>query len=290
MFSIVIPAYDEELAIGKVVADIRDTLDKEGITGIEIIVVDDGSTDDTAAEAKAAGAQVIRNKQNIGYGFSLKQGIKAAKHDTIVITDADDTYPVDKIPELVERYKEGFNMVVGARSGPHYRESLIKSPLRYIFKMLVEFTVGRRVEDVNSGLRVFSKSEVTPFFPRLSNKFSFTTSQTLAYMLNMKFVDYVPIDYIKRVGKTKIRLFRDSLGDMQMICSAIIYFNPLKLFIILCAGTGLLGVGAFLVGLWWRWSGAIVLGFVSFLATAILLGLGLLADLISQREDKIERT
>ena len=289
MVSVVIPAYNEEAAIGAVVEAVRDALTKGHIGEFEIIVVDDGSEDRTAELAEQAGARVVLNMHNIGYGFSLKTGIDAAVHDTIVITDADGTYPVDRIPDLIEIYRRGFNLVVGARSGPHYRESFIKSPLRLIFKWMVEFTVGRRVLDINSGLRIFSKEEVKPYFPRLSNKFSFTTSQTLAYMLHMKYVKYVPIDYGKRIGVTKVRLFRDSLGAMQMICSAIMYFNPLKIFIVLCAATAMVGAAVILGGFVWEWNDAFTVGFSFFLASILLFGLGLLADLISQNKDNTDR-
>lgn len=282
--SVVIPAYNEESAIASVVKEIATVIGASGIASHEIVVVDDGSTDETAETAKTAGAVVVRNLQNVGYGYSLKQGINAARHDTIVIADGDATYPVEAIPGLIKKYCEGYDLVVGARSGPYFRESIIKFPLRIIFKWLVEFTVGRPVYDVNSGLRIFSRKEITPYFPRLSNKFSFTTSQTLAYMLNAKFVAYLPIDYKKRVGQSKVRLIRDSLAAMQMVVSAILYFNPLKLFLMMCAGTGIFSVGAFIAWLLWNVENALWLGFVGLLVTALIFCMGLLADLIHQKD------
>jgi hypothetical protein len=105
----------------------------------------------------------------------------------------------------------GFHMVIGARTGEHYRESMIKDPLRALLKFIVEFTASRRIPDVNSGLRVFSRAVAMQYFPRLSDNFSFTTSLTLAYMMNSRFVDYQEIDYYKRVGRSKVHLFRDSI-------------------------------------------------------------------------------
>jgi glycosyltransferase involved in cell wall biosynthesis len=282
MVSVVIPAFNEENAITGVVQGVDAALKAAKVEDFEIIVVDDGSSDGTADRAQKAGARVIRSLQNVGYGFSVKQGINAAAHDTIVITDADGTYPVESIPSLLEHYRKGFNMVVGERTGPHYRESAIKSPLRAIFKWLVEFTVGHRVPDVNSGLRVFSRDEVKGYLPRLSDKFSFTTSQTLAYMLTRKFVHYVPIDYKERIGITKVRLFWDSLGALQMLLSAIVFFNPLKLFVILCALTGLFGVSAVVVGVVWEMPVALWLGIVAFLVTIVVFALGLVAEMLHQ--------
>lgn len=284
MVSVIIPAFNEENAIASVVKDVNAALKTAKIKDFEIIVVDDGSGDGTADLAEKAGARVIRNIQNIGYGFSLKQGIRAAAHDTIVIADADGTYPVEMIPDLLEKYRQGFDLVVGARTGPHYRESLLKYPLRAVLKWLVEFTVGRKVSDVNSGIRVFSRDTIVPYLPRLSDKFSFTTSQTMAYMLQKKFVHYVPVGYRERVGKTKVRLLRDSLGALQMILSAIVYFNPLKLFVILCGMTGIFGIAAVAFGLVFATPIALWLGIVSFLITVVVFALGLVAEMLHQMD------
>src|SRR5204863_6573813 len=134
----------------------------------------DGSTDDTGAVASGAGAQVVRHPHNLGYGRSLKDGIMAAKHDTIIITDADGTYPVERAPDLFKIYQSGFDMVVGARQGKYYDESLGKKLLRIILKNLTEFTTGREIPDINSGLRVFSRQDVVPYFQYLCETFSFT--------------------------------------------------------------------------------------------------------------------
>ncbi len=232
MVSVVIPAFNEGPAIRETIRQVGAAL---AGTAHEIVVVDDGSVDNTGAQAAEAGARVIRHPHNIGYGGALKTGIRAAAHDTIVITDADGTYPNADIPKLLEEFHKGFNMVVGARSGDHYRESAVKTPLRYLLKWLVEFTTGRRIPDVNSGLRVFSRADALPYLNHLCNTFSFTTSITLAYMMTSKFVGYVPIAYYERIGGTKVRLFRDSLRTLQYIVQAILYYPPLKMFILICA-------------------------------------------------------
>ena len=183
MTSVVIPAYNEEDSIAETVQACQRELPKTG-QPYEILVVDDGSSDKTAEIAEAAGARVIRHLNNLGYGRSLKDGIRAATYDTIVITDADGTYPIDQIPSLVQVYSEGFNMVVGARQGKNYSESIKKGALRFILKYLVEFTAGRKIPDINSGLRIFSRREAVPYFSYLGDAFSFTTSITLAYMMN----------------------------------------------------------------------------------------------------------
>ena len=281
MISVVIPAYNEEGAIAETVAQVGRILTDAGFQGFEIIVVDDGSADRTAEIAASAGARVISKPQNIGYGHSLKVGIAAASHDMVVITDADGTYPIDQIPALVERYRQGFDMVVGARTGEHYHESRLKSPLRTILTWLVEFACGRSVPDVNSGLRVFSRDTIMPFFTHLCDTFSFTTSITMAYILRRKYVEYIPVPYHKRIGATKVRLFRDSLRTTQYIVQAIVFYNPLKLFLLLSmilALGAVLALGASLVGL----AGGAMLAGQALIGAVVVFGLGLVAEMLRQ--------
>jgi glycosyltransferase involved in cell wall biosynthesis len=287
MISVVIPAFNEEGAIAETVAAVQGVMVDAGFDDFEIIVVDDGSSDRTADLAEGAGARVIRKPQNIGYGHSLKVGITAARHDTIVITDADGTYPIDKIPTLLERYHAGLDMVVGARTGVHYHETWFKSPLRKILRWLVEFTAGRHIPDVNSGLRIFSRRMAMPFFPHLSDTFSFTTSITLAYMLCRRYVEYIDIPYHKRVGATKVRLFQDSLRTLQYIVQAILYYNPLKIFLVLCLG--LIGFAGILVLL--RLMGIEGMGELAgqaAIAAVVVFAIGLLADLQRQVGRQVE--
>lgn len=279
MISIIIPAKDEEDSIVSTIQQIQRALAE---MEREIIVVDDGSEDATAERALATGIKVISHPHNLGYGASLKTGIRAATYDTIVITDADGTYPNEQIPLLLKEYNRGFDMVVGARTGQNYFESALKAPLRLLLKLMVEYTAGRKVPDVNSGLRVFSKQKAVPFFNHLSNTFSFTTSITLAYMMNSLFVKYIPIPYHKRTGKTKVHLFRDSLRTLQYIVEAITYYNPLKIFILMSA---LITTGALLsliIALFSRLTIFYFLGIGGILMGINVFCMGLLAVLLRQ--------
>ena len=121
MISVVIPALDEETAIAVTIASVSEVLTAASLVPFEIVVVDDGSSDQTGKIAASAGAKVIRHPHNIGYGRSLKNGIAAAQHDMIADCDADGTYPASAIPELVRLHREGYDMAVGRRQGPHYR-------------------------------------------------------------------------------------------------------------------------------------------------------------------------
>jgi glycosyltransferase involved in cell wall biosynthesis len=277
MISIVIPAFNEEDAITDTVKRCKDILQQIGDENDEVIVVDDKSKDDTAKIAEKAGARVIRHPHNLGYGKSLKDGITAAKNDTIFITDADGTYPIEEIPKLYEIYKEGFDMVVGARQGKHYDESFMKKVYRRILKFMVEYTAGRKIEDINSGLRCFSRNTILNYFDTLCDTFSFTTSLTLAYMMTSKFVTYTPIPYHKRVGKTKVKLLRDSLRTTQFIVEAILYYNPMKIFILFILLLLIAAGFSFGIGALTHLKVFYFLAMGSILISIIMFGLGLLS-------------
>ncbi len=282
MISVVIPALNEERAIAETVQLIREVLIKAQIAPAEIIVVDDGSADATAERAAAAGAKVIHHPMNAGYGRALKAGITHATYDTIVITDADGTYPIHTIPELFDRYSNGFDMVVGARSGMNYRGSLLKMPLRWILRRLVEFTASRSIPDINSGLRLFSKSTVTDYFDSLCDTFSFTTSLTLAYMMTGRFVTYVSIPYAERIGESKVRLFRDSVRTFQYILEAAVFYNPLRIFLLFAAILVACSALSFLAAAILHLNVFFYLGVGGIIDASLVLSIGLLAVLLRQ--------
>ena len=273
-FSVVIPAYNEAESIASVIGAIRAQNEE-----CEIIVVDDGSTDETAKRAAHGGATVLHHPANGGYGMSLMHGIQAAHNDIIVITDADGSYPTGRIPDLVAKINEGFDMAVGARQGTQQYDSMLKIPARLLFKFLVEFTVGSRIPDINSGLRAFRRSQASRYFSDLCHGFSFTTTLTLIYKLTGKFVVYLPIEYHMRIGCSKVSLIRDSLRTLQYIIEVIVTYNPLKIYLLLCL---ILGTLALLALVWWILDRQAVFllaasGLVGF--SFILFGIGLLAYL-----------
>lgn len=264
--TIIIPAYNEEGAIGPVI-DALKLLPLDS----EILVVDDGSKDKTAEIAHTHGARVIRHPVNRGYGRSVKDAIHVAQNDIIILSDADGTYPIDQIPALLKEFERGFDMVVGARQGTAYRGSFMKMIGRAILQLIVEFATGRNIPDVNSGLRVFRKSTAQPFFPDICEGFSFTTTITLVYMLTHHSVQYVAVPYHKRVGRSKVKMLKDSLRTLQYITECIVRYNPLKIFLVLGLFTLLLSVVGYAVAGW----ASVVLG----VFTAILVfAIGLIAE------------
>lgn len=282
MISVVIPALNEEAAIVATVEAAHKVCVEAGWTGYEVIVVDDGSTDRTGALAAQAGALVVRHPARGGYGRSLKDGIAAAGNDLIAITDADGTYPIDHLPRLMEKIEQGFDMAVGTRTGGEYRESALKMPLRLVLKALVEFTAGRKIPDINSGLRIFRRSKAMPFFSHLCDTFSFTTSMTLAYLMNGLYIAYLDIPYYKRVGATKVRLLKDSMATLQYIVQAVLYYNPIKLFLALCVVILAFSMVSITVTVFTGINTGYYLGIGGILLCVLVFALGLLADLLKQ--------
>jgi len=276
-YSVIVPALNEEEGIRSVVDRLHALSPRP-----EVIVIDDGSTDRTGEIARDAGAVVIRHPAPGGYGRSLKDGILAASNDIVGITDGDGTYPVERLPELVRFIDEGFDMAVGARQGKHYRGSLLKMPARILFTWLVEFTIGRLIPDINSGLRVFRKSDAMKHFADLCNGFSFTTTITLIYMLTGRFVRYMPIDYGARTGHSKVRFIQDTLRTLQYITEVIAIYNPLKLYVLLGAFLGIIGLIGAGLNVTSPGEGFLFLACLFFVGAFVIFALGILAYILSR--------
>ncbi|MBW1988828.1 MAG: glycosyltransferase family 2 protein [Deltaproteobacteria bacterium] len=280
--SLVIPAYNEADAIGGIVEKGLSVLESLHAGGFEVVVVDDGSTDATAEQARAHGARVVRHPANAGYGYAIKNGIAAASYEHIAIADGDGTYPMEELPRLWKKYCEGYDMVVGSRKGRFYDGSLLKRLSRFLLKLLVEFVTGQGIADINSGMRIFNKRAVAGYFPRLCNTFSFTTSLTLAYLMTGRFVSHVPISYRRRVGRSKVRLFRDTLRTLQYIVEAIMYYNPLKMFLLLSAAMVLAAGGCFAGAAVSGCLAADILGAGFVVLAVVTFSLGLLSVVVSR--------
>jgi glycosyltransferase involved in cell wall biosynthesis len=275
--SIIIPAYNEEKAIVKQIESIKHVLNQKGIVH-EIIVVDDGSSDRTREKAHTTNVCVMFHKENKGYGAALKTGINAASYETIVTIDADGTYPTDAIPELLKNANE-YDMVVGARIGPFVQIPFIRKPAKWFLRKLAEYLAGRKIPDLNSGLRVMKKSLVERFHHILPSGFSFTTTMTLALYCNDYSIHYHPIDYNHRIGDSKVRPF-DAYHFLILILRTIVYFNPLKVFLPLGGILFVMGLAKFIYDLFLEnLSESAILG---FLGAGIIWAIGLLSDQIAK--------
>lgn len=238
--SIVMPAFNEEMSVKASISEMRELLSEAGISA-EFIVVDDGSKDDTARQAKSAGARVIQHRSNRGYGASLKTGIAEAGYDTIAITDADGTYPARYLPQMLQELEQA-DMVVGARTGNDVHIPLIRRPAKWMLNKLANYVSGRQIPDLNSGLRVFRRDVVMQYFPILPDQFSFTTTITMAMLCDKYAVSYIPIDYRKRSGRSKIVPW-DAGSFAILILRIAMLFKPLRVFIPLALACLVYGVG-----------------------------------------------
>lgn len=231
--SFVIPAYNEEKSITDTLSRLEATLATFSIP-TEIIVVNDGSTDRTGELAMQFEAvQVINHPINIGYGNSLKDGIRKTRYEWVGIVDADGSYPIEDIPLLVREMEKGFDMVVGARANSHEIDRFTKRIFRWLFKRIVRILNDSRIQDPNSGFRIFRREIVMRLSPFLCGTFSFTTSLTILTTGLYYFVKFVPVQYAKREGKSKVKHFRDSIRAMQFILQGVMFFNPIKFFLLL---------------------------------------------------------
>jgi glycosyltransferase involved in cell wall biosynthesis len=225
--SVVIPAYNEGEGVGAVVANISKVLTHAEIP-YEIIVVDDGSQDQTAEVAEAGRAIVLRHISNRGYGAALKTGILSASYNTICIADADGTYPAERIPDLLEALKAA-DMVVGARTGKSAAIPRSRRPAKWVLNCLANFVTRTKIPDLNSGLRAFRRDAALQYFHILPDQFSFTTTITMAMHCDRYAVTYLPIDYKRRTGKSKIVPW-DAATFASLIVRLAMFFRPLRVF------------------------------------------------------------
>ena len=288
--SVVIPCYNEAKGVIRSLDEIFYVLCKR--SDFEIITINDGSTDNTLGILNEYASQkpqvhIINNSLNLGYGASLKKGIKQAKGEIILITDADCTYPAAEIPHLLEKLNS-VDMAVGARTGNNVQIPLVRRPAKWALLKYARWMARADIKDLNSGLRAFRKKDALRFFPLLPDGFSFTSTITLAMHVNGMQVSYHPIDYNKRIGNSSIRPIRDTLAFFSLVLRTTMYFRPLQIFGTL---SGVLMTCAIGVGV----IGKVYLGEVPDVATMslvstslIFLGLGLIGDLLNVSRKMID--
>lgn len=231
-FSVVLPCFNEKDGIERTIIELRGHLSSSG--PYELIIVDDGSTDGTSEilatiSARDSSLVVITHRPNRGYGAALKSGIRRARSEIIVITDADGTYPNDRIPELVQLC-ERYEMAVGSRTGEGVVYSRIRKIPKVFLRAYCSWIAGQNIPDINSGLRAFRKSHALKYMSILPDGFSFTTTITLATMTNYHPVAFLPISYSERIGSSKIKPIRDTLRFLKLIVRTGTYFAPLRVF------------------------------------------------------------
>jgi glycosyltransferase involved in cell wall biosynthesis len=275
--SILVPAFNEAGAIGDVLAAIqavRTRLDGPS----ELIVIDDGSADDTAQIAARAGARVIARPYNRGKGAALKTGIRAARGETIVVVDADGQHDPEDIPRLLA-FRPQYDMVMGDRGRGGGASPLWRTPGKAILGMIANVLVGRHIPDLNCGLRAVDRRLALRLLPLLPNGFSFETTITIATLKEGETITWVPISVRPRIGRSAVRV-ADGFTMLMLIVRLVSLFAPLRVFM----PVSLL---AFAVGLWFMVENyvlvqeASVKALLAMLAAALFFLFGLLADQVA---------
>ena len=288
--SVVIPVYNEIGALEETVQEVSRYMDDSGLT-YEVILVDDGSTDGTGelmAAIAMPNVKTIKHEVNQGYGAALKTGLKHARYDLMAITDADGTYPNERLPELVKSLGDN-DMLVGARTGQNVQIPAIRKPAKRALNELANYLSDTKIPDLNSGLRVMRKATVKKFMHILPDSFSFTTTITLAMLSDGYNVKYVPIDYYHRAGDSKINPVKDTVRFTQLVVRTVMYFNPLRVFVPISL---VLFLASFLVLIYRLISGEglLVLGIILFVSAIQVLTTGMLADLIDKTNARHRET
>jgi polyisoprenyl-phosphate glycosyltransferase len=281
--SVVLPCYNERDHVGLEVKRIRAALDAAGMRH-EIICVDDGSTDGTREVLQAIpGIRSILLPRNQGSGTARRIGTQQARGRVVVWTDADMTYPNERIPELVRQLDDTYDQVVGARRSEAGTYKLFRVPAKWAIRKLAAYLTNTPIPDLNSGLRVFKRQVAQPYLRLLPAGFSCVTTITLAFLSNGHQIKYVPIDYFKRAGRSKFHPFKDAYNYILQVLRMVMYFNPLR--VLMPVGLTLLGATfvkgvADLIRHDLRVTGSTVL---VGLAAFNIMAIALLADLVVRR-------
>lgn len=226
--SVVMPAFEEGHAIADIIARVRDVLTPL-VESHEIIVVNDGSGDDTAQKAREAGALVYSHPYNIGNGAAIKTGIRKARGAVIITMDADGQHPPENIPDLLAKLPR-YDMAVGARTSQSDTQ-FHRDFANAVYNGLASYVTGARIADLTSGFRAVKAEIARQFVGLLPNTFSYPSTITMALFRSGYSVAYVPISSPRRQGKSKIKLFRDGIRFFFIILKIATLFSPMKIFL-----------------------------------------------------------
>jgi glycosyltransferase involved in cell wall biosynthesis len=286
LVSIVIPAYNEEEAIGGDLDTIIATMERSGYA-YEVIVVDDGSTDGTAEIVRARpSVRLVQHARNRGTGAARNTGLKVAQGDLIAMTDGDGTYPNQDIPRLLAALERA-DMVIGARRREMGTLRWLRAPAKLFIRLLASYLTETPIPDLNSGLRVFRKEVAERFLNILPNSHSWVSTLTIAFLSEGYTVEFLPIDYYKRKGKSSFHPVADTYNYISLVVRTIMYFNPLKVFLpvtMFLLAVGLIKLARDFLFYQGPYVPAVTL---MIILTAIQVGaIGLLADLIVKRSKR----
>jgi len=226
--SIILPAFNEEGAIGKVIDDVQAAMKDSGYS-YEILVIDDKSTDRTVEIARTKKAQVVQRPQRGGSGAARRTGILKARGEVIVMLDADDSYHASDIPNLLQYFPE-FDQVNGARTSEQGSMKLLRAPAKWFIRKLACYLTQTEIPDLNTGFKAFKKDIMRKYLWVLPDGFSCVTTMTLAFLTNGYAVKYIPTEYHRRIGKSKFHPVKDAIAYLNSVLRLVMYFKPLRVF------------------------------------------------------------
>jgi polyisoprenyl-phosphate glycosyltransferase len=232
--TIVLPCYNEQGHVAAEVERICAAMDESGYE-YELLAYDDASTDETLARLEEIAPQypqmrIVHFHRNGGSGTVRRIGTQQAKGQIVVWTDADMSYPNERIPELVRIIEKDqmLDQVVGARTSEQGSHKALRVPAKWFIRRLAELLTNYSIPDLNSGLRAFRREAALPYMRLLPPGFSCVTTITIAFLCNQHDVRYVPIEYSRRQGKSKFHFFKDAYRYILQVLRMVMYFNPLK--------------------------------------------------------------
>ncbi|MBN1867841.1 glycosyltransferase family 2 protein [Candidatus Sumerlaeota bacterium] len=279
--SVVIPVHNERESIVETVRAVREALESTG-RKFEIVVVDDGSTDGSADEVARGGlgAILVRHEGNRGYGAALKSGFARARLELVAFLDADGTYSPSDLPAVLD-VADKTDMAVGVRGSDYKRHASFSRRLGKAFlQPLANYTVGWKIPDLNSGMRAVRRDLLDRYWPLFPNGFSLTTTLTMTLLAGGWGVEWVPISYSARRGRSKIHPVRDMSNFILVILRTITYFRPLRVYL---PASALFVVASVAVVLLSKYLGGQVMDVTAlflFIFGLQLLLIGVLADLV----------
>jgi polyisoprenyl-phosphate glycosyltransferase len=277
--TVVLPVYNERGHLREEVDRIRAALDASEYS-YEIIAVDDGSDDGSGDElADIGGMRIIRFLDNRGSGTARRVGTAAARGRVVVWTDADMTYPNDRIPELVGEL-HGYDQVVGARTSEQGTLKMFRVPAKWFIRKLASYLTETPIPDLNSGLRAFRRDVAVQYLHQLPAGFSCVTTMTMSFLANGYSVKYVPIDYAARAGRSKFHWWSDTRRYLTQVIRLVLSYNPLRMFLPLTLLLAVLATGKLVFDLVDKDFRVATNTLLIFFAAFQLLAIGLLADLV----------
>lgn len=236
MLSVILPCKNEGHALRKILPELRQIL-----PDAEILVVNDGSSDDTLSVCAEVGVKVLTHQHSLGNGAAIKSGARAASGSILVFMDADGQHKPEDIPRLLDEYAKGYDMVVGARSYSS-QAGVHRALANTLYNWFASWMVGRKVEDLTSGFRIVDRSKFRQFLYLLPNGFSYPTTITMSFFRAGYSVSYLPIIAPKRIGKSHVQLLRDGARFFLIIFKIGTLYSPLKLFLPFSAAFFLTGL------------------------------------------------